>query len=208
MSAGSALIATPMVVLAALYGYGRPHSLRWARRIVIGVPVITAVVSGAFPGWRAMTRPEAAELSSLRVAANGVNVEWAPAGPGWPDRGVEWTVASDRCARLNESGLELGDIPQHLWRLPTVNEAVRSMTYRGRNAGGVWNPDTKTAHFEVMPDKEPPLWNQYSQVIYWWTADESDATHAYRVVYNGYVNRMLKTIGPDYLGYRCVRTVR
>ena len=68
----------------------------------------------------------------------------------------------------------------------------------------VGSQQTLTPHYQKQPDKEGPLWNRYSPVIYWWTADEADAMHAYRVVYNGRVDPVLKTWGPTYLACRCV----
>jgi hypothetical protein len=66
-----------------------------------------------------------------------------------------------------------------VWRLPTVDEAVRSMARHGRNSGGVWDAETGKAAYNMIPDKESPLWNVHSQVIYWWTATEIDAERAY-----------------------------
>jgi hypothetical protein len=201
------LIILPLLTLAALYKFGRPEPKRWARRIVVWVPLLTALVSGAYPGWRALTRPTAVDRSAHRFAANGVDLVWAPEGPGWDTHGFRWTEAVRRCAYLDASGTALAGVAQHIWRLPTVDEAVRTMVYRGQNAGGAWDRAAHTAHYRVMPDKEPPLWNPYSQVIYWWTADESetDPANAYRVVYNGQVHALPKNWGPDYMACRCVR---
>jgi hypothetical protein len=88
--------------------------------------------------------------------------------------------------------------------LPTVDEAVRSMTRHGQNSGGEWNPETGTATYAIPPDKEPPLWNIHSQVIYWWTATELDDERAFIIVYDGKVWPRTKQFGPAYLGYRCV----
>ena len=99
----------------------------------------------------------------------------------------------------------LSDIPQNAWRLPTVEEAVRSMSRHGVNSGGTWNEQTRTATYRVRPDKESPLWNVRSQVIYWWTATEVDGERAYIVVYDGKVWQRRKRFAPATLGYRCVK---
>ena len=91
------------------------------------------------------------------------------------------------------------------WRLPTVDEAVRSMARHGHNSGGVWNTETDKATYEMTPDKESPLWNIHSQVIYWWTATEIDKEHAYIIVYDGRVWPRSKQFGPEYLVFRCVK---
>lgn len=206
-AAGMVLIALPLVVLGALYAYGRPEPVRLARRILILVPLATALISGAYPGWRAITRPRTVDPSMRVIAGNAVALMWAPAGPGFNQPGLTWASAKTRCAALTADGQSLAATPLNIWRLPTVDEAVRSMTWRGRNAGGSWDAATKTARFDVMPDKEAPLWDPFSQVIYWWTSDEIDADHAYRIVYNGQVTPLLKRIRPGYLSCRCVKSV-
>jgi hypothetical protein len=79
------------------------------------------------------------------------------------------------------------------------------MSWRGRNAGGTWDAATATASYQLMPDKEAPLWHPYSRVIYWWTADEASAGEAYRVAYNGGVHAMPKDRAADYMACRCVK---
>jgi hypothetical protein len=95
--------------------------------------------------------------------------------------------------------------PQNIWRLPSVAEAVRSMARHGRNSMGVWDPLTSEAVYETKPDKESPLWNTRSPVIYWWTATEIDGNRAYIIVYDGRVWPRDKELSQDYLGFRCVK---
>jgi hypothetical protein len=90
--------------------------------------------------------------------------------------------------------------------LPTVDEAVRSMARHGINSGGVWDTETLEATYETDPDKESPLWNLHSQVIYWWTATEVDEDQAYIIVYDGKVWQRSKEFSPAYLGFRCVKS--
>lgn len=82
------------------------------------------------------------------------------------------------CQHLREDGLTLASTPQHIWRMPTVDEAVRSMARHGQNSSGVWDAETAKATYKTRPDKESPLWNVHSQVIYWWTATEVDEKRA------------------------------
>ena len=84
------------------------------------------------------------------------------------------------------------DQNQDIWRLPTVEEAVSSLTRR--------------ASYSLQPDKESPLWKVHSPVIYWWTATEIDEDRAYIIVYDGKVWPRSKDFGPDYLGFRCVKS--
>jgi hypothetical protein len=139
------------------------------------------------------------------VQGNGVQLIWAPAGPGWPNRGVTWHEAVRRCRHLTADGLSLADTPQDVWRLPTVEEVVRSSCRHGRNAGGTWDAGSGRARFQNMPDKEAPLWDVHSQIIYWWTSTEVAPDRALRVSYNGHVMPLPKMVGYGYLGFRAVK---
>ncbi len=60
------------------------------------------------------------------------------------------------------------------------------------------------ANYNTKPDKETPLWNPHSQVIYYWTSEENNE-RAYLVAYNGYILDRSKTSGPEYQDYICVK---
>ena len=139
------------------------------------------------------------------VSGNGVSLSWAPDGPGWPREGGDWHEAQQVCEHLNEDGLSLSSEKLDLWRLPTVDEAVRSMARHGQNSAGDWDVENAEATYNTKPDKESPLWNVHSQVIYWWTATEIDEERAYIIVYDGRVWPRSKQFGPAYLGFRCVK---
>ena len=64
------------------------------------------------------------------------------------------------------------------------------------------------ASYRITPDKESPLWNTRSQVIYWWTATEVDEDRAYMVVYDGKVWPRRKRFAPPCFGFRAVRDVK
>jgi len=196
------LITLPLAVMGVLLQFGRPEPRRWAFRAVIGLPLATALVCGAVPGWRAMGRIDDGDYGERRIPGNGVELTWAPAGPGWPDRPVPWWEARRRCQHLNADGRTLADTPQNIWRLPTIDEAVRSLVHRGHNAGGAW--DGRQARYAIWPDKDSPLWNPHSPVIYWWTDTEKD-NRAYRIAYNGMVHALDKR---GWKGYRCVCPAR
>jgi hypothetical protein len=152
------LIVIPLVALGVLYRLGRPQPRCWALRSLIGLPLITAVVCGAYPGWRAIHRLDDGNCGMRLIEGNGVTLVWAPEGPGWPSRGASWQKAKRNCAYLTADGRYLADQPQNAWRLPTVDEAVRSMVFRGRNAGGTWDPVLHQARYRMSPDKDSPLW--------------------------------------------------
>lgn len=201
---GAIFLVLLMLAPGALYHFGRPEPRRWAWRCVIGLPLLTAASFGIYPGWLAMHRFDDGNYSARLVDGNGLTLVWAPEGPGWPQRGASWYQATEACAHLTANGKTLALAPQNAWRLPTVDEAVRSLVFRGKNAGGVWDPVSHRAHYRTMPDKDSPLWKVHSKVIYWWTSTEEDAARADYISNNGYVQLVPKKIRPGYLAYRCV----
>jgi hypothetical protein len=199
------LITVPLALLGLLYWFGRPQPRRLAVGLLVGLPVLTLLLAGAYPAWRVFQRVNDGNLATRIVEGNGVRLVWAPAGPGWPEQGVTWEEAILTCRHLGEDDVDRAAAPQEIWRLPTVDEAVRSMALHGENSGGVWNAQQARASYVLRPDKETPLWNSFSPVIYWWTATEVDAARAYIIAYDGSVWPREKQWGPDYLGFRCVK---
>jgi hypothetical protein len=173
--------------------------------LIVALPLFTAIVCGAGPAWRVAHRVDDGNYGMRRIAGNGVELTWAPEGPGWPNSGVaNWFEADRACSCLEQDGKTLAAAPQNIWRLPTAEESVRSMVRHGRNAGGVLDPNARMkASYQTQPDKETPLWNPHSPVIYWWTGTELNDDRALRVTYNGFVNELPK-MARD-LSYRCVR---
>ena len=107
--------------------------------------------------------------------------------------------AVETCRYLREDGKSLADVPQDVWRLPSVEEAVRSMCRGGTHCGGTWDAERQVARYKKTPDKESPLWDVYSPVVYRWTVDR------------GHLNSDLHTDdGPDgrSLSYRRGRAER
>lgn len=203
---GIVLIAIPLALLAAAYWFGAGCLHRWQKSAIWALPLATAVVSGAYPGYLALTRVDDGIRTARIIQGNGVRLLWAPAGPGWPDRGSDWFQAIRACECLNAEGTQVLAEPQKIWRLPRADEVVRSQVRRGQNAGGTWSGrNREQPTYATPPNKESPLWNPQSQVIYWWTATESSATHAYRAVWNGQMHPLRKSVRPDYCGFRCVR---
>jgi hypothetical protein len=201
-------ITAPLMLLGAGYWYGRPEPPRRASLGLVAVALLTLIISGARPAWIVANRIDDGDRGARVVDAGTVRLEWAPAGPGWPDMGVTWNEAVRRSAHLSEDGLSLTDTPLSIWRLPTIEEAVASQSLHGRLSGGTWDSATRRATYRTIPDKEPPLWNPYSPIVYWWTATEVDELTALRIVYNGRVIPTPKKVGWGYLGFRAVRQAR
>jgi len=199
------LIILPLTGLGLLYWIGRLESRKLAVSVAVTFPLLTLAVAGIGPAIRVSQRLDDGDLQARTVHGNGVDLIWTPDGPGWPREGVDWYEANRACQYLNEDGTLLASTPQHIWRLPTVEEAVRSMARHGKNSDGVWDAEALESIYERTPDKESPLWNIHSQIIYWWTATEVDEDHTYMIVYDGKVWPRSKDFGPAYLGFRCVK---
>jgi len=205
IGAGRLLIALPLILLSGGYWFGRPQPQRRALWLVVTLPLFTAVVCGAGPAWRVAHRVDDGNYGMRRIAGNGVDLTWAPEGPGWPEHGANWFEAARACNYLEQDGKTVAATPQEIWRLPTAEEGVRSMVRHGRNAGGRLDPDARMkASYQTQPDKETPLWNPHSMIIYWWTSTELNGNRALRVTYNGWVNELPKTVRAGDLAYRCV----
>jgi hypothetical protein len=198
-------ITSFLFLLGVLYWFGRPRSRKAASYVAIGLPLLTLIVFGVEPVFRVAGRVNDGNLQARLVEGKGVSLIWAADGVGWPREGVTWHEATKRCQYLEADGQTLAAVPQNTWRLPTVEEAVRSMSRHGANSGGVWDPQSRTASYRITPDKESPLWNVHSQVIYWWTATEVGEENAYIIVYDGKVWPRRKQFHAGYLAFRCVK---
>jgi len=205
-NAATFLIILPLLGLGILYWFGNLHSRKLAVNLAIGLPMLTLAVSGTIPAIRVAQRIDDGNLQVRLVHGNGVDLIWAPDGLGWPRTGTNWYEAKQICENLKRDGLSISSTTQNIWRLPTTDEAVRSMAIHGQNSGGLWDSENAVAGYEMPPDKESPLWNVHSQIIYWWTATEVDEEHAYIIVYDGKVWSRSKQFGPAYLGFRCVKS--
>ena len=201
------LIVMPIVGLGLLYYFGEPKPKNWAYRLIIGLPLAIILAISLPQGFKVSQRVNDNDFGMRIVEGNGVTLAWAPRGPGWPDSGTSWDEAQRICMHLSEDGSTVLDEEQHIWRLPTVDEAVRSMMIHGENAGGVWSWEKERAVYDRTPDKETPLWDVHSQVIYYWTSDTftADPRRAYIIVYHGGVFAKMKFDGQSYLSFRAVK---
>ncbi len=137
------------------------------------------------------------------VYGNKVVLVWAKRGPGFPKKGGTWFKAYYTCSHLSLNGETILRERVNYWRLPTRDEIVRSLTKHNKNCGGEIN--NGKAYYKVKPDKETPLWDPHSIVIYYWTS-EKKGNMAYLVAYNGRIILRSANNGADYHGFRCVRS--
>jgi hypothetical protein len=208
-----------LAIMGIAYLKGRPRPRWLAITLVVAFPIAVCLIFAVEPVWLISHRIDDGITAARRVRGNGVELVWAPAGPGWPREGSETLEDAEKIvSRLTEDGLSLADSPQNIWRLPTVDEVVRSLTRDGENAAGEWNANLERAKYRVVPDKESPLWQSHSPVVYWWTSsripesrtsDKPDGRVAYIVSYQGNVSKLYTFVSSAYaggwLGFRAVK---
>jgi hypothetical protein len=208
----------PVLVVGGLFWVGRPTPLGLAYKVSVLLPLLVAVGFAIEPATRIAGRIDDGNRGLRIVQGNGVKLVWAPEGPGWPNpdprdrtwvkqwRGPTWEEAQEACRYLTADGTAIAKTPQDIWRLPTVEEVVGSMTRHGTNCGGLWNPTRAEASYTTKPDKESPLWNPYSPIIYWWTSSQPGKSQAYSVDFNGKIYNRNKESNLGSQGFRAVRT--
>ena len=199
-------VMLPFFIIAVMFWFSRISNKKLKYKLAIYLPLITLLIFSIEPIYRVSGRHNDGNFGTRVIDTNGVALVWAPRGPGWPDKGMNWYEADSVCSHLTENGLSVSSTLQNIWRLPTVEEAVRSMYRNGKNCKGRLDEEGNP-EYEITPDKETPLWNPNTMVIYWWTKTEIDFTHAYIIAYNGKIWKRNKNFGPDYLGFRAVKEV-
>ena len=196
-----------LIGLGVLFRIGSPEPKKMAYLLCIGLPLAVILLFGFQPARRVMQRVDDNIRDARVVQGNQVELLWAPEGPGWPKRGKKWEKAVEICQYLNADGKTLNPQKQNIWRLPTVQETVGSMTRLGKNAGGRWDDTTFKATYRIGPDKESPLWNSRSQIIYWWTATPKTTDSVFVVCFNGKVFPRSKKLSMGSLAFRAVRDI-
>lgn len=196
-----------LIGLGVLFRIGSPEPKKLAYLLSAVLPLAVILVFGFKPALRVAHRMDDKIRDARVVTGNNVRLLWAPQGPGWPGHGTKWEKAVEICQYLNADGKSLNRRKQNLWRLPSAAEAVASMTRFGKNAGGHWDESTHKVSYQIAPDKESPLWNATSPIIYWWTATEKTADAVFVIAFNGKVFPRAKTISMGSLAFRAVRDV-
>ncbi len=149
---------------------------------------------GGYPSWDSLARygrpPVGLKVGAALGTGHASQAEMATYG---------------LCAYLSADGRRLLSEPQHTWRLPTVEEIVRSLPHDGHLAGCSLPPGARRAQCLQRPDKEAPLWAPDQPPIYYWAEEAFNATEAWYVSYLGRVSHQDKGWGNPRHGYRCVR---
>jgi hypothetical protein len=207
------IFSLPLFIIGILFWFGELKNKKWAYRIIVGTPILTIIILGIEPAIRVSQRIDDGNYEARIVQGNGVKLLWAPEGLGWATtteqmKSKSWKEISDIVAHLKEDGKTISDTAVNVWRLPTIQEAIASLTRNGKNCSGKWNELTGVATYQIMPDKESPLWKIHSPIIYWWTSTEVNDSTVYRIVYNGSVQKLNKKIKMGSLGYRAAREMK
>ena len=184
----------------------------------MGVPVLAFVIGPAQQLPEMLARHDDGQRGMRTIAGNGVTLTWAPQGPGWNQPGPDgaypsWNAIAGHggdgaglCGHLSEDGTTLRPEAVRVWRLPTADEVVRSLTRGGTNARCTWDGRSDHATCARPPDKETPLWAPDQPPIYYLTMDAAGEQHTLDVNYTGGITPIRKTSrGP---GYRCVKTAQ
>ena len=202
--AGKVLVFIPLILLAAGFytgEFGQKKRIAWA---LMGLMAGIILIFGTPQLIKVETRFNDHDFGTRLITGNDVRLIWAPQGEGFPLQGTDWHTARAACAHLNAAGTGREATPAHHWRLPTRDELVRSLSHNDVNAAGSLDTDG-AADYATKPDKETPLWNPHSPVIYYWTDELKTDDRAFLVAYNGTILARSITAGPAYQGYRCVR---
>jgi hypothetical protein len=209
-------VVAPLIA-GILFWAGRPKPRILALAISLFLPLIVSLGFSVEPIIRIAGRSDDGFRGARTVQGNGVRLVWAPEGPGWHNpnphdelwvkewRGPTWEEARKACRYLTADGKSLASTPQDIWRLPTADELVRSMTRHGTNCGGRWISSPGLPLYTTKPDKEAPLWNPYSPVIYYWTSSERNDDRAYSISFEGTVWTRNKSSTLGSIGFRAVR---
>ncbi|MBW2975117.1 DUF1566 domain-containing protein [Candidatus Woesearchaeota archaeon] len=195
-----------LLMLGAGFYFGKINNKKLAIYLIIGIPVLIILGFGIPNLLKVGQRANDNNFGLRVIEGNGIALTWAPKGIGFPEEGTDWNKAGYNCLHLSEDGTRLEDAEQNIWHLPTKEEIVRSLTRKDKNAGGTINPQGKP-EYRIQPDKETPLWDPNSKIIYYWTSEEKDKNYSFMVSYNGQLLWRSKTSGAGYHGYRCVKEI-
>ena len=201
---GRFIVFIPLLLIAFGFYFGEYKSKKTISLSFAGIFLLITLSFGIPQLIKVENRFNDNNFKSRIIKGNKVNLTWAPQGIGFPLEGTNWQTAKDNCARLNKEGAKLENNEINAWRLPSRDEIVRSMTKKNNNSAGSMD-DSGIAQYNVNPDKETPLWNPHSKVIYYWTSEPKNEKRAFMVAYNGYILSRRKKSGANYHGYRCVK---
>lgn len=199
-------LAIPFVLLGLLFYYGDFSHFKKAKLVMIGVPALIVLLIGTPLLFRNLNRLDDGNYGERILDCQDSKIVWAPRGLGFPDEGVNWNDAINACKHLSLNGKEILE-EVNIWRLPSITDAVKCQQSHNESAGGFWNEEKKQAEYKKSPDKETPLWQPSSEIIYYWTSQMSEESNAqaYIFTYDGKIYDKNINLAPNYQSFRCVR---
>lgn len=199
----------PFIPSAIFAFWGKIRKQRLALKLHLLIPAMTLLAAGAEPVYRVSTRIKKHTGEAVNIKTSTGWIKWVQEGPGWSKTSYNWYEAVGICRRLDSSGNHFSDQQQNSWRLPDIDEAVTSMHRHGRPAGGKWDTKAEYAFYDRLPDKEFPMWNRHSPIIYWWTGTgpSADTSYAWMISANGVVKKVKKKFKAGYYGFRAVTNI-
>ena len=203
-NAGRILIFIPLLLFALGFYFGEYKHKKIITLSFVIIFILIILSFGIPQLIKVENRFNDYNFGTRIIVGNNVELVWTSQGVGFPLEGTNWQTAKDNCARLNEQGTKLEDNIVNIWKLPSRDELIRSMTRKNNNAKGFID-DFGIAQYQIKPDKETPLWNPHSKVIYYWTNESKNEKQAFLVAYNGYILERSKNSGANYQGYRCIK---
>jgi len=166
-------LAIPFVLLGLLFYHGEFIHIKIIKWLIVGLPLVIMLGFGLPLLIRNVNRLDDGNYGMRILDCQDKQIIWAARGYGFPDEGVNWLEAKEACSRLSKDGQTLLEEKVNIWRLPSVEEAVKCQQKHGKNALGVWDDQIRQAKYELMPDKETPLWQPDSEIVYYWTSEMS-----------------------------------
>jgi len=201
-------LALPFLFIGILFYYGEFSRIKFCKKIIIVPPVLIVLVFGTALLYRNINRIDDKNYGERIIDCQGEKIVWAPRGPGFPDKGFNWNNALEACENLSEDGTATLKEKQNIWRLPSIDEAVKCQMHHNENAGGRFDEVKRKAFYEKTPDKETPLWDPGSEVVYYWTSELSreSENQAYIITYDGGVFDKDIRFGPNTQSFRCIKS--
>ncbi|HRU51490.1 MAG TPA: hypothetical protein P5543_04795 [Planctomycetota bacterium] len=191
--------------------FGKLPNKRFSYVVLIGLPLATFAFVSSHPMERVIHRMALEKQADSEIYVqeiNGKRLIWSPriTTAGILKKGCSWSVANRICAHLSKNGRNIESVEQNFWRLPTKEEVVACLTRNGKNCNGRIGKTGK-ALYDVMPDKEYPIWDPYNTIIELWTSskDEKNKNLVYSVFYYGEVYTRSIDEWDETVGFRAVR---
>ena len=104
LKASVLFIMIPFIALGIAYYTSILPNKRTASILLLGIPLLIVLSFGIYHYIRVSSRVNDNNFETRIIKGNGIELLWAPAGPGWPDNGTSWEKAKNICSHLKADG--------------------------------------------------------------------------------------------------------